>query len=889
MSLAPGARLGPYEILAAIGAGGMGEVYRARDTKLDRGVAIKILPDAFAADPERVARFQREAKTLASLNHPHIAAIYGLEDSDGVKALVLELVEGPTLADRIARGPIPLDEALPIARQIAEALEAAHEAGIIHRDLKPANIKLRPDGTVKVLDFGLAKAMEPAGASANLSMSPTITSPAMTQAGIILGTAAYMSPEQARGKSVDRRADIWAFGCVLFEMITGKRSFGGGDVADTFAAVLRSDPDWAALPPETPAVVRRLLRRCIAKERKGRIPDIGAVRLEIEDMIATRGSSSEESLTARPQSPWRRSLPVTLIAGAAGASVAGLAVAISIRTAPSSPRPTIRFGIELPAGDTLSATSHQVAVISPNGTHLVYVANEGLYLRALDQPGARPITGTFGGAAVHARNPFFSPDGQWIGFWHNGQLKKVSVTGGAPVPLCPARSVLGASWEADNTIVFAEGTAGILRVSASGGAPEVLIAMDAGQSAAWPEILPGGRAVLFTLASGANWSDAQIVVQSLETGSRQVLIQGSHARYAMTGHLVYGFQESLLAAPFDLASLRVAGVPVTLVPGIGRDATTGVTQFSWSDDGTLVYIAGSDISEQRRLVWVDRKGQTQPIDVATRGYIFPRLSPDGQKIAVSTVAPTPDVWVYDVPRGTLTRLTSAGINTRNLWTPDGTRVTFASDRAGGSQNIYWIPADGSTDAERLTTSSYRQVPESWAPDGKTLAFSELDPDTNWDIWTLLLPDRKTELLLRTPFHDGGRAFSPDGRWLAYYSDESGRGEVFVRGYRPPGGKWPISSDGGAEPVWSRDGREIFYRSGNKLMAVDVMTGSTFLAGKPKPLFEGPYVTALPANFDVSPDGQRFVMVIPVQKESRSARFDVVLNWFEELKRLVPIN
>ena len=890
--LASGTRLGSYEITGTLGAGGMGEVYRARDTRLKRDVALKILPDAFAADPERLARFEREAQVLASLNHPHIAAIYGIEESAGTRALVLELVGGETLADRIARGAIPLDEALPIARQIAEALEAAHEHGIIHRDLKPANIKITPDRVVKVLDFGLAKLTEAATADAAvhvaLSNSPTITSPAlMTGVGVLLGTAAYMSPEQAKGRPVDKRSDVWAFGCVLYEMLTGQRAFDGEDVSDTLASVLKQEPGWTGLPSDTPPAIRRLLRRALVKERRERLADITDARFEISEAI-TAPNLEATGVRGAPRRERLLGMSAALIVGVVAAAVAAWSL---LRASPPPPKPIARFVVALSANDQFSATGRNVVAVSPDGSHIAYVANQRLYLRALDQLEATPIRGTEVGAGPgHGRNPFFSPDGQWIGFWQMGELKKVSINGGAPVTLCAAQNPFGASWGADDAIIFGEGSAGIWRVSGSGGTPDVLIKMDDGQLAHGPQLLPGGNALLFTLATSNTWDDAQIVVQSLGMNDRKVLVRGGRdGRYLPTGHLMYGRNGTLWGVPFDLQMREVTGAPVPLIEGISdAGAVAGDIHLGVSSDGLLVYSPGVG-GPQRVVVWVDRQGREEPTNIPPGTYTYPRLSPDGRKLAVSVQGANADIWVYDLQRGTFTRLTFEGQNARSVWTPDGARITFGSDRAGGNSNIYWVPADGSGAPERLTTNTFQQVPEGWAPDGKTLVFSEFRQDSNWDIWTLSAVERKPQLFLRTPFHDGGRAFASDSRWLAYYSDESGRGEVYVRPFPGPGARFQVSTDGGAEPVWASNGREIFYRSGNRLMVVDVTLQPTFSAGPPRMLFQGPYETALPANFTVSRDGQRFLMIKAVGASRDAPRLILVQNWFEELKRRVPVN
>jgi eukaryotic-like serine/threonine-protein kinase len=902
--LAPGARLGVYEIVARIGDGGMGEVYRARDTKLNRDVAIKVLPASLTNDPDRLARFSREAQVLASLNHPNIAAIHHVEETSDGPALVMELVEGETLADRIARGPIPLEEALPIAKQIAEALEAAHEQGIIHRDLKPANIKVRPDGTVKVLDFGLAKLAETSSSrTSDISLSPTITSPAMmTGVGVLLGTAAYMSPEQAKGKPADKRSDIWAFGCVLFEILTGRRAFDGETTTEVLARVLERDPDLNRLPPTVSANVVRLLRRCLERDPRRRLRDIGDVRFELEEpdvgseaLVIGRLSAPASGVRALGQRPLILGLGMLF-----GAAIAGAAIWL-LSPAPSGDiRNVATFTIALPRDQGFTGTLRHVVALSPRGTHLVYVANNGLYLRAINQLTAAPIQGT--SAAPGSVDPFFSPDGQWIGFWQNGELKKVAITGGSPVKLCDVpEGTSGASWSADDTIVFGRGgggISGIWRVSSQGGPPERLVTVDEkrAEAAYGPQLLPGGREVLFTLGSflgGGGWNDAQIVVQSLDSGERKVFVKGGRdARYLETGHLVYARSGALLAVPFDLARLEVRGGPVPLIEGV-RDAgvTTGsgATHFSLSGDGTLVYVPGNPEQEtQRKLVWVDRAGAEQPLTAPARAYDFPQLSPDGQRVAVEI---GPQVWLVDLSRDTLTRFTFEGpTNETPHWTPDGKRIVFSSSKEG-PRNLFSQLADGSGGLERLTTSEQLHIPTSLSPDGQLLVFHESATGSQRNISVLRLSDHKVQPFLRTPFNEGGTRFSPDGRWLAYVSNESGRPEIYVQPYPGPGGKWQVSTEGGTEPAWNRNGRELFYRSGNKMMTVETTTEPSFTVGKPRMLFEAEYLAAafpqLGSDYDVSADGKRFLMVKEIERAQSTAEVTVVLNWLDELKRRVP--
>jgi eukaryotic-like serine/threonine-protein kinase len=909
--LSAGTKLGTYEVTAAIGAGGMGEVYQAHDTRLGRDVAIKVLPDAFARDPERLARFQREAKMPASLNHPNIAAIYGLEEDAGRTYLVMELVPGETLAERVKReGAVSVEEALGIAKQIAEALEAAQEKNIIHRDLKPANVKLTPEGKVKVLDFGLAKAFAGDGANEDPSNSPTL-SRAATMQGVILGTAAYMSPEQARGKPVDKRTDIWAFGAVLYELLTGKQAFHGETTTEILAAVLRGEPDWQALPEATPPSIRTLLRRCLQKEVSRRVRDAADVRIEIEEALAAPSVSPTTS--APTNKSWRQAL---LWSSASSVAVAILAAIIAWNLKPSpSPQPVSRTVINLPPGQQLAGLDGGPAVaLTPDGTHLAYVARQGgtqqLYLRAMDSLEAKPIPGTEGAAA-----PFFSPDGQWVGFFASGKLKKISVSGGAALTLGDAAYSGGASWGRQGMIAFTPSAiSGLQQLSDAGGTPQPLTRIDGAQrSHRWPAFLPDGNAVLFTAGPTAiTFTNAQVAVQSVGTGQQRNLIQGGmYPRYAPSGHLVYAQGGSLMAVPFDPQRLEVTGTAVPVVEGVLQSPVTGAAQYSISATGSLVYVPGGVQATQLSLVWVNRNGTEQPLAAPAHGYFQPRLSPDGRRVAVGITESESQIWLYDLSRDTLTRFTFEGnYNPVAIWTPDGKRIAFESNKEG-VPNLFWQLADGSGGLERLNTSEYLQVPVSWSPDGKLLAFMEINPATGVDTWVLRMGDpstssgqvpsagslrdsgqagqgRKAQPFLRTQFNEGAPCFSPDGRWLAYISDESGRSEIYVQPYPGPGGKWQISTEGGTEPAWNPNGRELFYRSGDKMMAVDIATQRGFAAGKPGMLFEGRYQPSpvQSDDYDVSPDGQRFLMLKPTE-QAAPTQINVVLNWFEELKQRVP--
>ncbi len=910
MALTPGTRLGVYDITALIGAGGMGEVYRATDVTLGREVAIKVLPDTFAQDAERLARFEREAKTLASVNHPHIAAIYGFEKSGGAHALVMELVEGPTLANRIAEGPIPIDEALVIARQIADALEAAHEQGIIHRDLKPANIKVRSDGTVKVLDFGLAKLIEPgsgirdsgSGGAGVLSISPTITSPAMTLGGMILGTAAYMSPEQARGKQVDKRADIWAFGCVLYEMLTGRRPFDADDVSLTMARVLEREPDFDALPPSVPARVRQALRVCLRKDPKQRAGDIRDVRLAIEGAFETSAAQAAAPVVA---ARWRRVAIASAAAVLATAVVATTITWLAMRAV--SPRVS-RLSIA-PSGNaalSINGTDRDLT-ITPDGSRVVYIGNRGtqLFVRALDA--LEPVA-VFTGAP---RGLFVSYDGQWIGFVDGTTtLKKVAVTGGPAITLATLDGTpRGATWGPDDSVIFATQSAatGLQRVGAAGGPVTVLTRPDRAQGELdhfWPEMLPGGRAVLFTItAVGGGLDAAQVAVLDVQTGTRKVLVRGgSHAHYAPSGHLVYAAAGTLRSVPFDLARLETRGTPVPVVPDVMTTSQGGVDAVVASD-GTLAYVSGGAMGagQQRTLVWVDRQGHETPIPAPPRAYLLARLSPDGTRVALWANDQQADIWIWDLSRATLTRVTfDPAADGYPVWTPDGRRLIFSSERAG-ARNLFWQAADGTGAVERLADSPNLQDATAVSPDGRRLTFIEVAPKTAEDVMQIELDGaHRVTPLVQSAFSERNGIISPDGRWLAYDANDSGRFEVFVRPYPDVNsGHWQVSTTGGARPLWAPSGQELFYASPTgALMRVGVERAPLWAATTPTMLVKEGYYTnpsgTLGRPYDISLDGQRFLVIKEDGGADQTAQtaappqLIVVQHWTEELKRLVPI-
>ncbi|HLN57338.1 MAG TPA: protein kinase, partial [Thermoanaerobaculia bacterium] len=849
MTLSNGTRLGPYEIVSPLGAGGMGKVYRARDTRLERAIAVKVLPEEFFDDRERVARFEGEARALATLNHPGIAAVHSFEAIDGRHILVMELVEGEGLDVRIARGPIPLDEGLPIARQIAEALEAAHERGIVHRDLKPANIMVAPDGRVKLLDFGLAKAFErPLDAAGReqaaatgypmAQNSPTALPTAtggLTQAGVILGTAAYMSPEQARGKALDKRTDIWAFGCVLFEMLTGTRLFEGETVSDTLAAVLTREPGWQSLPSSTPSALQNLLRRCLVRDPKRRLRDIGEARIALAEDASGAEPAESAVPPAAPVSRWLRALPWTVAVLIAAAALAFSAVR---GRAPVPRQPVMRFDLAPPEEDSaLWTDSAPPLLLSPDGTRLVLVAGKAmrwqLSLRPVEQDTAAPLLGTEG-----ALDPFFSPDGRQIGFFANGVLKRTAVSGGNPETICPAPNDRGGAWAEDGSILFTPTTdAPLFRVPAGGGAPAAVTALDIKareRSHRWPDLLPGGKAALFSIAYevGNPLDDAAVAVTTF-AGRHRVLIKGaSFPRYAPTGHIVYAQRGSLFAVPFDPVRIEVTGPPVAVADRVMMSRTKGNALSSFSKTGALVYVSGDvSASEPTSLVWVDRRGAEQVLNPEQRVYVSLRLTRDGRIVVAEIRYPLAGIWAYDIARGTLSRLTLAGASYNPMPSPDGKSVVYAAVR-DGTAGLFRTRLDGAKE-ERLTSTKEAHTPTSFSPDGRLVAFTAGGRNGRSEIWTVALEGNATPApLLQTPYNVDAGTFSPDGRSIAYVSDESGRFEVYVRPYSGSGGRVQISTGGGTEPLWSPDGQELFFRNGDEFLAVEIGKGAVPEAGRP---------------------------------------------------------
>ncbi|MGH9384591.1 MAG: protein kinase domain-containing protein [Vicinamibacterales bacterium] len=924
MPLTAGTRLGSYEVVAPLGAGGMGEVYRARDTKLNRDVALKILPEAFASDLERLARFEREAQLLATLNHQNIGAIYGLDESGGCRFLVLELVDGESLAQRLKRGPLPVAEALVVARQIVDALEVAHDRGIVHRDLKPANIMLTAEGQVKVLDFGLAKAFAAEGgrtSGVEITNSPTITSP-MTQAGMILGTAAYMSPEQAKGRPTDKRSDVWAFGCVFFEMLTGKRAFEGEDVTDTLAAIVRGEPDWTVLPSDLPAHVASTIRRCLIKDRKTRIPDLSVVRfLTDEGSITAVGRLDKSEPSTRP------SMTVVALALVGVAAVAALVTWVVTRPGPPTPGQPARFAISASGSEPIAVGSpFRDVVVSPDGSRIVYTTGASsvtgsLWVRAADQLEAVEFRGI-----TAPRSPFVSPDSKWIGFYtvtgNVSEIKKVSMSGGPPITLCKITgAMLGASWGADDTIVFgtSDTRTGLYRMPAGGGEPQVLTTPDrekVNEDHVFPSFLLGGQALLLTISvPGSGPDNSQVAVLDLKTGQSKTLIRGGgQAEYVQSGHIVYAAAGSLRAVRFDPSRLEVLSDPIPVVENV-LTKSSGAAEFSISREGLLLYVAGGQVgtSFARRLAWVDRLGKEEILKAPLRAYQRARLSPDGTRIALDVRDQESDIWTWDIAHETLTRVTfDPGLDGFPTWTSDSARIIFTSSRNGRSQ-VFSQSADGTGSAALLGASPEGGAvnPVSISPDNATLILRHQTRTA--DIYTLRLDGspsgpttaatgaRTPTPLLQTPsFTEDNGVVSPDSRWLAYDSDESGQFEVHVRPFpNVNGGHWQVSNAGGRSPLWAPNGRELFYFDSKDLLTaipVQASTTGTFNFGTPKRLLNTAYYSVQTRTFDVSRDGQKFLMIKDEQPDRQpetptaaapANNMVLVLNWVEELKARLP--
>ncbi|MGE3840453.1 MAG: protein kinase [Vicinamibacterales bacterium] len=889
MPVTVGSRLGPYLVLGQLGSGGMGVVYRARDTRLQRDVAIKVLSESVTSDPERLARFTREAQVLASLNHPHIAHVYGLEGTGGTQAIVMELVDGEDLSHRLSRGPLPVAEALAIAKQVAQALEAAHDQGVVHRDLKPANIRIRPDGSVKVLDFGLATTLAPAPSSADADPSTltTVTSPTISESRVIRGTAAYMSPEQAKGRLADRRSDVWAFGAVLFEMLSGLRPFAAEDVSETLAAVLMKEPDWSALPPMTPPTVVAVLRQCLQKDRKLRPRDIGDVSLALDGAFAPALPMGAAASTVASPDGWRRLGWPMVGAALVAASIVGLATWTRWPTAES--RPVTRFAYALQEGHSLTGLGAGSIALAPDGRAFAYKTVRGIYVRSLSDLEPRLVPGTPDQPTAF----FFSPDGAWLAYSDDNELKRLPIQGGGPTVLATLQrdATVSGSWAEDGSILFND-REGIHEVAAAGGAPRLVVARHGDEQFYGPQRLQGDL-ILFSVTATGDWNDGQAVVQSMSTGERTVIANDVRdARYVRSGQLLYARGDGLFARAFDVRNATTAGPEIALVRGIYQSASNRVANYAVTDS-TLVYVRPG--AQLRTLVWVDRNGRETPIDVPARPYAYAQLSPDGTRIVLDIRDQQNDIWIWDLLRQNLQRLTfDPGLDRGPIWTPDGKRIAFSRTEED-SEAIVWLPADGSGKEQLLTKGFDRgSTPSDFTPDGSAILY--VPRDGPYDIGLARVADAPSggAPLLAGPAGELGAAVSPDGHWLAYQSDETGRYEIYVRPFPAvDSARWQISNAGGDRPVWGRDGRELFYREsdgdGIKLMAVAVTTRPSFSTSSPQMLFRGEYLAPNDGRqvYDVDRRGERFLMIkaADVPGQLRGDSIVVVQDWQQELGRL----
>lgn len=889
MPLESGRMLGPFEVLSPLGAGGMGEVYLARDTRLDRNVAVKALPAHLVGDPDRLARFEREAKIVASLNHPAIGAVYALEENAGQKFLVMEFVDGETLAARLKRGPILLDEAIPLATQIAEALEAAHDKGVIHRDLKPANVMITVEGKVKVLDFGLARTADSAPSGTGIPFnveSPTATSPAImhspTIPGVIMGTAGYMSPEQARGKPVDKRSDIFSFGCVLYEMLTGIQPFAGETVSDSIGALLHRQTDFSLLPSSTPPAVRRILARCLVKDKNERLRDIGDARLDLLSV----GVEAEQIPAAAPAVRWKTRVAVSFLVGAL--TVAAASWLIFEPAAPPA-KPITRFTL---SGLGVSVDAFQSPVLSPDGRCLVYRAydtdgRERLHMRTFDSLETKTLAGSDNGWM-----PFFSPDCERLGFYTQGLLKMVTLSSGMTktIAMIDSGGYSGATWLPDDSILFANSHGKFGRVRVSGGDVEPLEVkgLQEGHFVVSPFALPDGDAVLCGVSDGSAFNIGLYDIASRTLA--KIAENGFNPTYATSGHIFYQQDPGgLMALPFDVRRRRATGDPFPVVKDLGKRVSYQVRMFSVAANGTLAYIHKSANLESGALLWIDRQGQSSPLVEVGRVVDTPRFSPDGRRIAFRAPGPNCDVWVHDIERGVTTRITREGDNHGIAWFGDGRRIAFARLGAPSLWSVVASATDGTGDVEPLSQPVVpRGFVSSISHDAQFILVGAT-VDSGDDVFLINTKDKSGKPLLHSRFTERGAVFSPDGNHVAYVCDESGRDEIYVQSFPSLDSREQISTDGGSEPIWSRDGKELFFRQNRKMMVVDVTSQPAFSAGRPRVLFESdhsPRSNSGLGAYDVTPDGRRFVMVRD-RSVTGGAEINVVLNWFEEIRAVTP--
>lgn len=873
-------KLGPYEIVAPIGAGGMGEVYRALDPRIGREVAIKVLPSAFAENPDRLARFEQEARAAGMLNHPGILSVFDVGHEKGINFLVTELLDGETLREKL-QAPLPQRKVVDYALQIAKALNAAHDKGIIHRDLKPENLFVTRDGRVKILDFGLAKLKQTEPAAEEVSN--LITGAPLSAAGMILGTIGYMSPEQVRGKTSDARSDIFAFGAILYEMISGKRAFHGATAADTMSSILgKEPPDLSTTATTVAPAMARIVEHCMEKDPEQRFQSMHDVAFYLETLSGTSATGVTASAVVPANFKVNRLLP-WIIAGLMTIAAAVLWFSAAGHPRSGSEESVIRFALPLVGEQRTVFNAYGAVAISPDGSAIVYTGEDKqqlwLYMRKMAAFEATMIPGTEG-----ARAPFFSPDGKWIAFFTEHELKKVPFSGGNPVTICPVANPRGGSWGEDGTIVFSPFYySGLSKVSSNGGEPKALTTLDKSQGERnhrWPFVLPGGKAALFTIGVGKSWSDARIGAVRLDTGERKIVLEGGFgARYLPTGHLIFGRGDSLYIVGFDPEKLETHGDPVQIVTGVG-DSSAGTLEYAFSRNGTLIaFPPGQTFDEGGNPVLLNRKGERLPLAQGAFDLIVmndPHISPDDKKL---TADGNFEVWTYDLERGTSTRLTSGTRTSWPWWTPDGKRVSYSSERQG-IWNAFWRSADGSDEEQPVFTSDSILCPTSWSPDGTHLLLYRDSPQTNSDVMVYDTTTKKLSELVATPAKEWNAIFSPDGKWVAYRSDESGRYEIYVRSFGGPEGRWQISTNGGTNPMWKQP-NEILYMEGEKVMRVPVQTTPSFSAGTPELLFQGQY-----AHMDATSDHQKFIAITRRERNGQDY-LNVVINWFAEVRKRLP--
>jgi hypothetical protein len=871
-----------YTVLRHIASGAMGELYLARDNRLEREVAVKVLRPEFARDADRCHRLRREARLLASLDHPNVAAVHDLEENDGALFLVLEFVPGPTLAERMASGPLPMPEALSIAMQLAAGLEAAHGHGVIHRDFKPANIVLAAEGQAKVLDFGLAKSISAAPSSGDPWEPSSLTHHGTTD-GVLLGTVGYMSPEQARGLATDRRADIWAFGCVLFEMLTGARAFRGDTATDTLVRILEHEPAWHLLPRDTPTDVRTLLQRCLTKDARHRLRDIGEAWIALDRALSARHDSRDQAVPAsRRRGVWVAAPAVILIAAV------GLIAFVSWRSrsgVTGERGPRLTYEIPLPNGTPLGGRVGPSLAISPDGTLLICAEQRSVWIHAMDSLGfQRSPRGRTG------FDPVFSPDGRYLVVRGGRGLERQLLADGSfeAIETAYAPSLRGVAWGSDDSLVYAPGFAtGLWKVSARGGRARAITELDSARGEVthrWPDVLPGGRRVIFTVRTRyqPTFDQADIAILDLPTGRRRTLIPGGTcARYVHSGHIVFARGDLLLAVPFDLRSGRLTGPPAVVVQGVDLNPTTGAAQFGCSHTGTLVYAPAVPGGWTNKLAWLGRDGAWKEELPLPGLFENPDVSPDGRRVAFTVMGAQNDIAVFDLDQRVLRRVTfDPGEDTTPIWSPDGIRLAYSSAR-DGALNLYWCRSDGTGQEERLTRSALDQSPSGWSPDGRMLLYTEESPETGTDLWMVdVARSRRTLPFLRTPFTERAATFSPCGRWVAYESDESGRSEIYVRSFGSATRWTQVSTSGGTEPQWSPSGDELFFMQGSAMMSAPVRTVPRFEAGRPRLLFDT-RLLAVPA---VSHDARRFIAITEVPQSDRVV---IRTGWFQDLRRLAP--